>query len=1237
MYKYCVIKPDIEKYNNCVQELSNKSETEDFKNFVSKSELKLIKYSPKKNRCIICMNSEYPPANGEVGQLKDYFKIQLPEIKNISIEIKSKNPVPDISAYLTKNLEDILKELSNDYPLLKNAFDYNNYEFDNIENNLHIFILSSYFKKLLKRTRMDAYIEKFLNKRLLTNLKIDFKISDKEKIQAEIEEEEGKNNSEELKLPKKKSAKTLIGKIIIGKTFDDKSLITIKDLLKNDYNYKNKQVVVQGQIFHLEEKTISKDSNTYYKKLFYIDDNTEVLTCQVFGQKEFELKKGSFVMVKGKFSEDNYLNNEPFIKVSSMKYTANCARPDLAEEKRIELHTHSKMSKMDGLVEIEKYVETAAFWGHQAIAITDHGNVHIFPDFFKACKSKGIKPILGMEGYLCYSEKDYKKKSYHISLLVKNRIGLQNLYELVGLSNLNYFFKHPRIPKNLLSKYREGILVGSACSGGDLYSAIIKNKPVEEIEKIAKFYDYIEIMPVENNAHLIRSEKFPDINNETDLQNINKQIYDLGKKLNIPVVATGDVHYISDIDKISRHALHIFAGYSDTDSETLLYFKTTNEMLDEFSYLGKESAEEVVVKNPELINRMIEEVQPIPDGFYPPEIPESKDKIMEIASEKLKRIYGEKPDEIISERFKKEMDSIIENNYSSLYYLAYKLVQESLKAGYIVGSRGSVGSSFIAYLLDISEVNPLPAHYICPKCFKTDFSFSNKYTCGIDMKDSKCPDCKTAYNKDGFSVVFEVFVGFNKDKVPDIDLNFSGDYQSSIHRWVENYFGKDNVFKAGTISTLKDQTVYSVIKSYSEKMGQLTNAKKEKILKSCLSVKRTTGQHPGGMIIVPKGKKITEFTPVQYPANNKDSGNITTQFDYHKMEEQLLKLDCLGHDNPTQLKLLAEYSGKSFEDIPIPDAETTSIFSSCKALGVEPSDIGTPLGTLAIPEFNTEFVRQMLIDTKPKTITELINISGLSHGTDVWLGNAKELIKKNIPLSEVITTRDDILLFLTKLGLENGIAFRIMENVRKGKGLTGEHLKEMKKHKIPEWYIESCEKIKYLFPKAHAIAYVMMAYRIAYYKVHYPTAFYASFITIKSDGIDYKYLNMNLKELNKALKNLQLKGAKEISAKEKKDISTIEVIREMKARNVKVNPVDIYKSTPKSAIIIDDAIYPPLITLEGLGKEQAIKICESRKNGKFKSYEDFTKRAGINQTLLALMKEYNILPDLPNTNHLELF
>lgn len=1244
-YKYCLIKPDVRFYNFVLK--SNETYTDEhYKNFLKFIELDTIKCSLKNNRFIVCIKTPVAPENGEIGKLKNYLKSSFENIKNVSIEIITKNRIENIGNYLSKNLAEILNEISDDYPVLKNAFDINQFDYCDKSNTATIYLVSNYFKNRISKNRFSNYIEDYLCKRVGTKINVDFQVSEQtiDKIKEEIKQES--KNQEQNHTSIKSNQITMISKenhqtseLIFGKDFDDSKFYAIFELLKNN-QLLTKQVIICGKIFAADVRTInSKEGKIFFKHILFIDDETEVITVQFLNNKKIDIPKNIYVSVKGIYVIDEFLQNEPSINAAAIKRAPRRTKQDLSQEKRIELHLHSKMSQMDGLCDINDYIETAKYWGHKAAAVTDHGNVHIFPEFYSKCKKEGIKPILGLEGYLVASKENFKNRSNHITLLVKNKIGLKNLYKLVSESHLNYFYKNPRMPKELIAQKRDGLIIGTACCAGELYSAIINNATKEELESIAKFYDYFEIMPAANNLHLIQNKSYPEINSIEDLQNINRKICEIAKKYNKLIVATGDVHFVSEIDRISREALHIFAEYDDLDSETLLNFRTTDEMLKEFAYLGEQLAFEAVIKNPNLICDAIEDVPPIPKGFFPPEISEAKEKIIELSKDKLFKIYGKTPESIIMERYNNELNSIIDNNFSSLYYLAYLLVTESNNAGYIVGSRGSVGSSFIAYLLGITEVNPLPAHYLCPKCKHTDFSLQEKYSTGIDMRDKLCPNCKIKMLKDGFNVIFEVFVGFDKDKIPDIDLNFSGEYQTQIHRWVENYFGIDNVYKAGTISTLNEKTVYAVIKSFEEAKGNLSKAKYQKLMHSCDGVKRTTGQHPGGMIIIPKGKEIFEFTPIQYPANKKESGNRTTQFDYHKMEEQLIKLDCLGHDNPTQIKLLCEYSKIKFENIPLWDEKTTSIFSSCKTLGVQESDIGTNLGTLGIPEFNTTFVRQMLNDTLPKTMTELIRISGLSHGTNVWIDNAKELLtNKTAALKDVISTRDDILIYLSKNKIDRSTAFKIMETVRKkDKTLSEEQMNIMRENKIPEWYIQSCNKITYLFPKAHAIAYVLMAYRIAYFKVHEPLAFYASYITIESDNLNYKYLMMSKDEITGYLNSLLLKNRQDLTQKEEKDITILEVIRELKARKIKINKIDLYKSLPNKAIIQDDGIYPPLVTIEGLGKEQAYKICESRKNGEYKSYEDFCKRSGINSTLFKLLKQLDILPDLPESNQFKLF
>jgi len=820
-YNYCFIKPDINTFNRILLKIKNCAEDEAYKDFLNNLELNFLKYSIKNNRCYFHFNIPEAPDNGYVTKLKQSLKEDFKELRNIIIELYSMNKVKNINEYLTKNLNEILNEISEDFPMLKNGFDKNRFEYDDNSKQLTLFIFSNYLINLIKKMKLAKYIEEYLSHRLNEQITINFEVS-KEAI-AEIKEEINKEIKNQNN--KEKNIINTNNNILYGKDFNDSIAITLKELYENNNELLNKEVVVKGKIYCYEVNPINtKKNQLILKHNIYIEDGTELINCQIIEKNKINLSEDIHIVVNGKFSYDNY-SNEYYINVISIKKIINSRRQDLSIEKRIELHTHSKMSQMDGLVDINEYIELAKYWGHPAVAITDHGNVHIFPDFYKKCIKEGIKPIFGLEGYLCANSQNYKEKSFHFTILVKNKIGLKNLYQLVSESHINYFYKHPRIPKDLLNEKREGLIIGSACSAGELFYAILNKASEEEIEEIGKFYDYFEIMPIENNLHLINDKNYPEIKSPEDIKKINRKIYELGKKLNKLVVATGDVHFINITDSISREAIHIFADYEDFESETMLYFRTTEEMLNEFSYLEEEARKEIVIKNPQKINEMIECIKPIPDGFYPPEIPEAKDEIIKISQKRLKEIYGDTPDKIIIDRYNNELNAIIENNFSSLYYIAHLLVKESNRAGYIVGSRGSVGSSFLAFLLGITEVNPLPPHYLCPECKLTDFSYQYEVGCGIDLPDKKCPECKTEFLKEGFNVVFEVFVGFKRNKIPDIDLNFSGEFQSEIHKWVENYFGSENVYKAGTISTLNERTIYSVIKKYEEKKGGLPKAK----------------------------------------------------------------------------------------------------------------------------------------------------------------------------------------------------------------------------------------------------------------------------------------------------------------------------------------------------------------------------------------------------------------------------
>ena len=828
-----------------------------------------------------------------------------------------------------------------------------------------------------------------------------------------------------------------------------------------------------------------------------------------------------------------------------------------------------------------------------------------------------------------------KEESYHVIILAKNYQGLKNLYKLISESHINYFYRKPRIPKSLLNKYREGLLIGSACEAGELYRAILRNRDYSEIKSIVNFYDYLEIQPLGNNMHLIRNGIVEDLE---DLENINRKIVELGDKFHKLVVATGDVHFLEPEDEIYRKIIMTGQGYKDAEFQPPLYFKTTEEMLEEFKYLGDEKAKEVVIENTNIISNMIEDIIPIPDGTYPPIIDGSDEELKKITYNKALEIYGNPLPSIVKERLDRELNSIIKNGYAVMYIIAQKLVWKSVEDGYLVGSRGSVGSSFVATMSGITEVNPLPPHYVCPKCKHSEFFEDGSIGSGIDLPEKKCPKCGSDFNKDGHDIPFEVFLGFEGDKEPDIDLNFAGEYQARAHKYTEELFGEGYVFRAGTIGTIADKTAYGFVKKYHEHNGlNVHPAEINRLVKGCTGIKRTSGQHPGGVMIVPRHKEIYDFTPIQYPADDKKSGVITTHFDYNAISGRILKLDILGHDVPSIIRMLEDITGVNPSEIPLDDKETMKIFTGVEPLNIKDEDIKLEIGTLGIPEFGTKFVRQMLIDTRPTTFAELVRISGLSHGTDVWLNNAQNLVKNGTAsLSEVISTRDDIMLYLIYSGLDKKRSFKIMEKVRKGRGLSEEDEEYMRSFNIPEWYIDSCKKIKYMFPKAHAAAYVMMSYRIAYFKVHYPEAFYATYFTTKAQDFDAHLVLKGKNTVNQKIKELEALS-NNATAKEKNLLTVLEVVQEMYARGFNFEKVDLYKSHSDKFLIGENGIIPPLRSLDGVGDTAAKKIVEERNIAEFLSIEDLVSRTRISKTVVEALDEHGCLHNLPESNQISLF
>ena len=820
---------------------------------------------------------------------------------------------------------------------------------------------------------------------------------------------------------------------------------------------------------------------------------------------------------------------------------------------------------------------------HRALDDVDT-TVKVLKVMFEKLKEKGAKTLEDIDK-LEEGNVDFKKlPSYHAIILAKDYVGLKNLYKLVSISHLHYFYKKPRILKSIYKKYSEGLILGSACEAGELYRAILAGKDDDEIEEIAKDYDYLEIQPIGNNMHLVRNGTLPDVR---ALQDINKKIVELGEKLEKLVVATCDVHFIDPQDEIYRRILLAGQGFDDADEQAPLYLRTTEEMLKEFEYLGEEKAYEVVVTNTNKVSDMCERISPISPEKCPPHIEGCEQTIKDIAYTKAHELYGDPLPEIVQERLDKELNSIIKNGFSVMYIIAQKLVWKSNEDGYIVGSRGSVGSSFVANMTGITEVNSLPPHYRCPNCKYSDFT-DYGYACGFDLPDKTCPKCGTNMLKDGIDIPFETFLGFNGDKEPDIDLNFSGEYQAKAHRYTEVIFGKGTTFKAGTVGTVADKTAFGYVKKYYEERGiPVNNAEVARIAQGCTGVKRTTGQHPGGIIVVPKGREIYEFTPIQHPADDPNSDIITTHFDYHSIDQNLLKLDILGHDDPTMIRMLYDITGIDPTKVPLDDKETMSIFSSTEALGVTKEQIRSEVGSYGVPEFGTKFVRGMLVDTKPHTFDELIRISGLSHGTDVWLGNAQSLIEDGtVTLQEAICCRDDIMIYLIKKGVPPNPAFKIMETVRKGKALKdkekwAEYVALMKEHDVPDWYIKSCEKIKYMFPKAHAAAYVTNAFRIAWFKVHKPEAYYAAYFTIRADEFDSEIMCFGEDKVKNKMKEIDLAG-NNATTKDKNMYAILELVLEMYERGIKFLPMDLYKSHATKFQVEEGGIRPPLNSIPGL-------------------------------------------------------
>ncbi len=877
-------------------------------------------------------------------------------------------------------------------------------------------------------------------------------------------------------------------------------------------------------------------------------------------------------------------------------------------------------------------------------AVDDAGcTAEIFVKFIEMLQKRGISDLDALnEQGKATPQQIGKMPAYHSIILAASDYGRVNLYRLISLSHLTYFHKRPRIPKSELVKYREGLLLGSACEAGELYQAVLLGRPHTEVARIVEFYDYLEIQPDGNNAFMLREEKYP-VNSKEDLWEINRKIIRLGEDFHKPVVATCDVHFLNPEDEVYRRIIMTGNGFKDADEQAPLYLHTTEEMLEEFAYLGREKAEEVVITNPNLICDMCERISPVRPDKAPPVIENSDQMLRDICYSKAHEMYGENLPDVVYKRLERELNSIISNGYAVMYIIAQKLVWKSNEDGYLVGSRGSVGSSFVATMSGITEVNPLSPHYYCTYCHYSDFDSEEVKAyagrSGCDMPDKRCPECGRPLVKDGFDIPFETFLGFKGNKEPDIDLNFSGDYQSKAHKYTEVIFGAGQTYRAGTIGTLADKTAFGYVKRYYEERGiHKRYCEINRIVQGCVGIRRTTGQHPGGIVVLPVGEEICSFTPIQHPANDMTTDIITTHFEYHSIDHNLLKLDILGHDDPTMIRMLEDLTGLHATEIPLDDAAVMSIFKSTKALGIQPEDIGgCTVGSLGIPEFGTEFVIQMLIDTKPRSFSDLVRISGLSHGTDVWLGNAQTLIEEGkATISTAICTRDDIMIYLIGMGLESELSFTIMESVRKGKGLKEEWISAMKEHGVPDWYIWSCQKIKYMFPKAHAAAYVMMAWRIAYCKVFYPLAYYTAYFSIRATSFSYEMMCQGKEKLEYFMRDYE-RRKDTLTKKELDTVKDMKIVQEMYARGLEFCPMDLTTVKARHFQIVDGRIMPALSAIDGMGEKAADGVVEAVKDGPFLSKDDFRQRAKVSKSVTDLMADLGILGDLPESNQMSIF
>ena len=1160
--------------------------------------------------------------------------------------------------------------------------------------------------EILLAQKVNTDIENVISELFGISAKVEFAETENYDIEKEVKKAYAESNAKraEQKAEQQKNVEhTLLDGFPIY--IDTKKVIygkNIKETPKNIADVKTDDgiITVWGDVLKHEERETKRGGNKIFS--FDITDYTSSVTVKMFDANDVidpivaKISSGGTVIINGAYQFDQYSNGY-VLRPRSIATVLKQEKEDNEPEKRIELHMHTALSEMDAISTPKSLVKQAIKWGHSAVAITDHGVVQALPEAFNTAYDKKycedgnfkdqngtfkyvpkIKLILGMEGYLVDDEKypDFMNMKlsqfprYHIILLVKEdtsmdesipkeqrKYGRKNLYELISASNVKYFKSRPLIPKSLLAKKREGIIIGSACERGELYQSILEGIEGEKLEKIASFYDYLEIQPNGNNAFMLRTsdkeyvvnkrgeEKknvYWRVNSEEDLININKKIIALADKLGKLTVATGDVHFLSEHDAKFRAVIMASKGFDDADSQPPLYFKTTREMLDDFAWAG-DRAKEFVIYNPKKIaDSIMDVIPPIPPGTFQPHIDGANEELTEKCWSRAKELYGDPVPEYVASRLQRELDSIIGHGFGVLYVIAKRLVEESERNGYLVGSRGSVGSSFAAHMGGISEVNPLAPHYYCTKCKHSEFILDGSVGSGFDLPAKDCPNCHIPMKRDGHEIPFETFLGFDGDKEPDIDLNFSGEYQSRSHRYTEELFGKEYVFKAGTMATVADKTAYGYVMKYLDERGKtVPKAEIERLKLGCCGIKRTTSQHPGGMVVIPSDYEVYDFTPVQHPAEKVDSDMVTTHFDFHSLHDTILKLDELGHDNPTMYKYLEMFTGRDILDCPMSDPAVYSLFTSPESLGVTEEDIMCQTGTLGIPEMGTPFVRQMLLDCQPKNFSDLLQISGLSHGTDVWLGNAQELIKNGTcDISNVIGTRDSIMTYLLYHGVEPKLSFKIMEITRKGKApklLTEEMKENMRQHDVPEWYIDSCLKIKYMFPKAHAAAYVTAAIRLCWFKVHEPLAFYATYFTVKGEDFDAEIALKGKYIVRSKIEEIKNKPKDEVSGKDSGVLEILMLVNEMLSRGYDFLPVNIKKSHATIYQIEDGKIRLPFCSLNGVGESAAISIYEKAQNGEFISIEEFQQQSGVSKSVIETLEKNGAFGDMPKSNQISLF